>query len=494
VNAPPDFFLFFGRLHPVLVHLPIGLVVLLAALELLARFRRFRTANANVGFILLLAVPLALFTALCGWLLSLAGGYDARLLHWHQWTGLGTAAACLLVALLYRLDLKRPYRWTLFSTTIALAVASHLGGSLTHGSDYLVRYAPSRLRSLAGSTVVSQPAQPQPKDYADLPVFGAVIQPLLQKNCVACHGPDKAKGGLRLDSFQALLQGGKSGPVLVPGKAAESPLFTRLNLPPEEDDHMPPDGKPQPSADDIALVQWWLDAGAPPDKRVRDLKPSASLTHILATRFNAAAPTQLASAPAAAPKPLDQVLPLATHTAKELGVAVSALSTNAPWLQCNASLAGTNFGDADLAKLAPLGSNLRWLDLAGTAVTDAGLCHLASFPNLVRLHLERTAVTDSALSNVATLANLEYLNLYATAVTDAGLEHLQKLPNLKHLYLWQTKVTPAAAKAFAEARVDQAQLQQWQQEIEQLQAKIRDQQFTLDLGEAPSATTNAQTR
>lgn len=183
MNPPPDSFLFFGRLHPVLVHLPIGLVVLLAVLELFARFRRFRNANANVGFILALAVPLACFTALCGWLLSLAGGYDARLLQWHKWTGIGTAAACALVALLYRLDLKRPYRWSLFAATVALAIASHLGGSLTHGSDYLVRYAPQSLRSLLGFTVVTKPAEAKPKDVTGQPVFAAVVQPVLEKNC-----------------------------------------------------------------------------------------------------------------------------------------------------------------------------------------------------------------------------------------------------------------------------------------------------------------------
>ena len=94
MSGPSDISLFFGRLHPLLVHLPIGLIVLLALLEVLARSHRFKQANANAGLILALAVPASLVSVLCGWLLSLGGGYPDSLLQWHKWTGIATAAAC----------------------------------------------------------------------------------------------------------------------------------------------------------------------------------------------------------------------------------------------------------------------------------------------------------------------------------------------------------------------------------------------------------------
>src|SRR5438046_3096674 len=137
MNGPPEMTQFFGRLHPLLVHLPIGLIVLLAFLEWIARYPRFKNANSGARFILALAAPLAVFTALCGWLLSLGGSYGDRLLQLHLWTGIGTAAACVLAALCYWLELKRLYRYCLAATTVALVFASHFGGSLTHGSDYL---------------------------------------------------------------------------------------------------------------------------------------------------------------------------------------------------------------------------------------------------------------------------------------------------------------------------------------------------------------------
>jgi uncharacterized membrane protein len=290
VNAPPDIVLFFGRLHPLLVHLPIGFIVLLAALELLARSPRFSHANRNAGLILALAGPLAIGTALCGWLLSRGGGYENRLLWWHQWTGIGTAAACLAAGLLYSFHRQRAYRWCLFSTLALLVVASHFGGSLTHGSDYLVRYAPAPLRAFLGHG--NQP-RPRPKNgpqWPDLQVFDGIIQPVLQRNCVSCHGPEKAKAALRLDSLSALLKGGKSGAVVIPGNAAQSELLRRLRLPLDDEDHMPPQGKPQPAQDDLALLEWWIAAGAPADKRAGELKPPADLARVLAARVAAQAP------------------------------------------------------------------------------------------------------------------------------------------------------------------------------------------------------------
>jgi uncharacterized membrane protein len=475
----------FGHLHPLLVHLPIGLIVLLAILELLAAYPRFKSANASGRFILALAIPLAIFTALCGWLLSIGGSYGDRLLQLHKWTGIGTAAACAIAGLFYWLGYKRLYRFSLFSTIIVLVIASHFGGSLTHGSDYLVRFAPEPLRSLFGAAKI--PQQPKVIQIADLRAFDDVVQPMLRDNCIACHGPEKSESALRLDSLAGLLKGGKSGPVLVAGKAAESSLVDRLRMPLEKKEHMPPEGKPQPATDQITLLQWWIDAGAPSEKKISQLNPPAKILRALQARFGNGE-SIVRKVP---PRPLNEIQPLVAKLADELDIVLSTLSPNEPWLQCNASVAGTNFGDAALARLAPLSKNLRWLDLAGTKVSDAGLTQIAGMPNLTRLHLERTAITDAGLARISTLPQLQYLNLYGTEVSDNGLKELQLLPKLKQLYLWQTKVTPAAAKAFSESLTDNDQLQLWQNEIAQLNAKIKHERTIVEVGTPVTPMTNS---
>jgi len=241
---------------------------------------------------------------------------------------------------------------------------------------------------------------------------------------------------------------------------------------------MPPEGKPQPDADQVTLLQWWIDAGAPAEKTVGELKPPARILRTLQARYGD--PALIARK--LPPKPLNEVQPLLAKLTDDLNVVIAPLSPGEPWLQCNASIAGTNFGDADLAKLSPIAANLRWLDLAGTKISNNGLSAIGAMPNLTRLHLERTSISDAGLARLATLGDLEYLNLYGTEVTDLGLPQLQSLPRLKQVYLWQTRVTPAAAQSFAESLTDPDQVQRWQDEIAQLRLRIRNERVSVELG------------
>lgn len=270
MNETPDIVLFFGRFHPLLVHLPIGFLVLLVVLESLARFRRFRGANACAGYVLALLVPFALASAACGWLLSLSGDYNGDLLRVHRLLGFAIVFLCVLVAVFHWRQWKRTYVVFLYVSAIVLAITSHFGGSLTHGSDYLTRYAPPPIKALLGRQSADvHPGIAHPKKR----FFSAVIEPILQARCGTCHNPEKRKGGLRVDTIEALLQGGKNGPAIVAGNASASPIVKRLLLPLNNDDHMPPEGKPQPTLEEIAVLRWWIDAGAPPIASVDDLHP-----------------------------------------------------------------------------------------------------------------------------------------------------------------------------------------------------------------------------
>jgi hypothetical protein len=214
-------------------------------------------------------------------MLSQSGGYDLQLLPWHEWAGFGVAAACTLTWLLSSLAQRRAYRFSLLATLALLVVASHLGASITHGRDFLTQFAPGPLRNLLGASRPPTAAPEATPDLTQRRVFADLIQPILERRCAACHGPEKHKADLSMVSYETLLKGGKNGPVLVVGQAVDSPLISRLLLPLDDDDHMPPQGKPQPTLAEIAALQWWIDCGAPGDKMVGDLKPGPEVQRIL---------------------------------------------------------------------------------------------------------------------------------------------------------------------------------------------------------------------
>src|SRR5262245_44177178 len=90
--------------------------------------------------------------------------------------------------------------------------------------------------------------------------FARQVEPMLRAKCQGCHGAAQQMSGLRLDSRQAALAGGYSGPVIVPGKNADSKVIQRVSGM-KGVMIMPPAGKPL-SADEVALLKTWIDEGA----------------------------------------------------------------------------------------------------------------------------------------------------------------------------------------------------------------------------------------
>jgi hypothetical protein len=270
--------------------------------------------------------------------------------------------------------------------------------------------------------------------------FAKEIFPTFQE-CVKCHGPEKQKGKLRLDSRDAALKGGKTGPAFVAGDSAKSELVRRISLPKSDDDFMPSESEPL-SKEKIDLIKKWIDDGA-------DWPATTT-----------AASGKTASASKAPPGP---VLPadfkpsgaeqkaIAAFAAK--GIDIRPIAMNSPWREANLRLHGSNITDTTLAPIKDV-LGLIDLNLAATKVTDAGLAHLKPLANLQRLHLELTGVSDAGLAQLKGLKNLTYLNLYGTKVTDAGLDQLKGLKQLRSLYVWQTKVTDAGAKKLKSALPD----------------------------------------
>ena len=260
---------FIGKFHPLFVHLPIGFLVLLGIFEALAARSPKQHLTESSRVVLVLTFPITIASIITGWLLANSGDYEGSNIFWHRWLGTGLGVATGLLLGLHWSGLFRLYRWGLIGTLALLATASHLGGSLTHGSDFLSWPAPALSRNKPTGELSAQP------------VYSTAVEPIFNKYCVSCHGPEKSKGGLRMDTLAHLTKGGDSGSPITPAGAAESLLGKRLALPLDDDEHMPPDGKPQLSKDQHAIINWWLNAGAPTDKKIQDLNPTPEILKAL---------------------------------------------------------------------------------------------------------------------------------------------------------------------------------------------------------------------
>ncbi|MEN3940865.1 c-type cytochrome domain-containing protein [Prosthecobacter sp. SYSU 5D2] len=286
-------------------------------------------------------------------------------------------------------------------------------------------------------------------------IYKDVIAPIMEAKCVSCHGAEKKKGKLQLHDFASIMKGGSEGDVnVVVGKPEESLLLERINLPVDDDDHMPPSDEPQVTKEELALLKWWIANGASETATVASVKATPDVESALALVLGKGLPkagAKVAKVDDSKPAPLTDAekKQVAEITAKiqALNASLMPLAQDTEQLRLSVINATDKFGDAELALLEPIAKHVIWVDLARSKVTDAGAETLAKMTALERLHLENTKMSDAGLAKIATLQKLEYLNLYGTKTTDAGIAALAGAKGLKKLFVWQTGVTKAGATA-----------------------------------------------
>lgn len=449
---------FVGRFHPVLLHLPIGIVSLALFLEV-ARFFSKDKPNSGAGSLVLgLGAASAVVAVIAGFLLLQGGGYEGSdVAQRHLWGGIIFASA-MIVTFLAKAWTDAAgggawlYKLSLVGSSGIMAFASHDGGTLTHGEGFLTDEAPAPIRKLLGLPVKPEKGGPA-KPVAEQLAYTDIVAPILERRCTSCHNAEKTKGKLRMDTYELLVKGGKEGPAIEPGNAAKSRIVVRAELPRDDEESMPPEGKTPLSADELAVIKWWLNSGADPAKTVADLKAPEDVLASIAKLEPVSLKTGVAkveipgteSPHAAAPTgPDPELKKQLAGFAKDFPGSLTFESQQSSAVTFTAVSLRGNLDDKVFEKLGPVLKHFVTADLSATKVTDKSVALLSGAENLRMIRLSETPVTDAAIDTLVKLPKLESVNLYGTAVTDAGAAKLTALPNLKHLYLWQTKVTPAA--------------------------------------------------
>jgi uncharacterized membrane protein len=414
---------FLGRFHPLAVHLPIGLLVLVPLLEMAGSHRP--ALREAAGFVLVLAIAGCLIALSLGFLLAYGSGNAGAGVTRHLWGGV-VLTIVVLICLLARPQWnaqggRYAYPALLACMLIALVWTADQGGSLTHGSNYLTQYMPAGMKRVLALGSV----QPSASFYAKH------IHPILDANCASCHGEGQAKGGLRMDSYELLMKGGQDGPVIVAGSAARSVLFQRITLPPGHKQFMPAEGKPPLQPEEIAWIKAWIDQGASPT---------------LAKLAGVTIREELPEVPIEPVGDYSALMPEIQKMEQGQGAKLKQVSAKpSDGLILFTVDAASTFDDAQLAQFQKFAPYIVEAELGRTAVTDASFDTLKQFIHLRALHLEETRITGAGLPKLASLSHLSYLNLSGTQVTAASTASLSAIKSLRHVYLYNTPAQPAPA-------------------------------------------------
>lgn len=422
---------FVGRFHPVVVHLPIGILLLGGFFQLFSR--KYTALQPALPYVLLWGGLGAVVSCITGYLLSTGGGYDPDLTSQHQWLGIATAFLSFVFYFVVKGNTTATIRnGFAFSIIGLITITGHLGGSLTHGSGYLTE-------GFSGGEASGLKPIPNVQEAV---LYTDIVQPILKSRCYSCHGSEKQRGKLRLDDEAQILAGGESGAAVVPGNVDDSELIKRLLLPISNDEHMPPKEKPQLSKEEIALLSWWVNSGADFGKKVKDLEQPEAVKPVLAALQSGSTSLESdvkSAIPDESVNPADEK---ALSALREAGAVVLPTARDNNYLTVSFITAGKGV-DSLIELLDPIRKQLVWLRLDDSDVSDAAMARISKLSNLTRLYLTNTKVTDDGIAQLRNLKQLQVLNLVNTAVTDKGLLSLKDLEALRAIYLYKSRVDKA---------------------------------------------------
>ncbi len=267
-----DWFAFLGPFHTVTLHLPIGVLSFIVVLEMYAWFNPAKDVRKVVSLALWFGAMTAILAAGLGYALGEGGGYEENAVWWHRWTGIGVGAVTFILAVLHsmayrrgelkRIGVRKVYLLLFVANMGLLGYSGHLGGNLTHGSEYLWEDAPQWIQDVVHE-IEGKGDKADPKSGAGEGVYAEVIQPIFEEKCYQCHGEEKQKGDYRMDTLEGLFKAGESElEAIVAGRVMESFLAETITLPEKDDLAMPPEGKHRLTPEETLIILHWIWEGA----------------------------------------------------------------------------------------------------------------------------------------------------------------------------------------------------------------------------------------
>lgn len=426
---------FIGHLHPLLVHLPIGVWLVYLLLSFLSTKEKYKEIFQINKIIFLFGAISATLSIITGLINANQEGHDSNVLNSHQWIAIGTTVL-FVIHFCFRSKLVSNNLNTLSICLLFtfLCVTGHLGGQLTHGEGYLSLQSDEK-KEFKALTI---------KNIDEAFVYQDLVQYIFDKNCVSCHGEKKKKGNLRLDTYQHLMAGGRSGKIIQLNQLEKSELIKRMFLDESDEKHMPPKGTPQLFDFELRLLKSWVLKGASANARVHDI--SSDTPMILSIKKFQEEFSQK-NKKAIITRPLIKAIDAKTiNKLQSSGWSIMPLTTEDSYYRAVAFNINDSIETA-LEELQSVSNNIVELKLSFTNLSDHHTTLLSKFKVLEKLWLDHTKITSNSVNNLKELKNLIYLNLFATSIQSSDLNVISKKTALKLIYpevkdsVWKTTDT-----------------------------------------------------
>lgn len=424
------FLTFIGRLHPLIVHLPIGFILLALLIEFYKKY--FKESEKFIKFILFWTIISGFFSLISGYLQYQQEGYLWETVQGHFYFGILT----LLMSIGFYFFLQRqvfliqiPRLFFSLGLLVSLLLTGHLGGSVTHGEDHLTK----PLKELSSNLLMDESTefefQLKEENFRDQPMYASVIAPILSQKCISCHNPKKTKGELQMHTYQALQIGGKNGSLINYEDPKQSELFLRIHLPKEDKKHMPPKSKKQLTKAEIKIISHWIEIGAPEKQTLGQLGVERhKIDPFIVKEKENFYPEVVLETPDL--ETLDRLL--------SKNILISPVTKESNLLNLSV-LNYPKFGNQQMNLLERIKQHLVSIDLSYSLVNDSIFYRLAQFPNLVQIKLNHTQITGEGISQLNTLKHLKKLYLVETALEGTSLPLLLNLPAIEQVFVYQSK-------------------------------------------------------
>ncbi len=411
-----------GKMHPLLLHFPVVLGTLIGIYFLLDKKNSIDENKLYAG--LVGNAFLSSVVAILGIFLSKHDSYDESLIFAHQWGGIAIAFISWVLIYLQKQNKRFKTNYIIrveFAMVYLLVIIifTHKGAQLTHGAGFVNFPEKESGENTQVIKIVTD---------SNATIYARAVAPILQQKCVSCHGTDKVKGELLLNTPGNILKGGKSGKIISSNKDKEAILFERIHLDITHKKHMPPDGKTQLTSAEVAILSRWIKAGGDFKVKMNELAKTDSL-FLLANKYMPANNTKVE---------VKTGLPDLTEynsnycTVNYLYYGSDAIDVN--------FFQGSFYSRAVLKKIGKLQDQVVRLNMQGMPLTNEDISIISQFNNIENINLNYTKLDLKTLEPLKQLKKLKLLSICGLNFNETELNTFLKGSNISNINIWSSVI------------------------------------------------------